>query len=81
MWQWLHFTLSLISKISKRYQLTGFEPNDLLRQIAKNRLKNKANIFNVNIRDYDVFDKKYDLIICQRIFDKYPELSRSKKST
>lgn len=61
------YTLSLLSKLSKSYQLTGFEPNDLLRQIAKNRLKKKANIINANIRDYNKFDKKYDLIICQRI--------------
>lgn len=74
------YTLSLISKLSKRYQLTGFEPNDLLRQIAKNRLKKKANIFNVNIRDHDLFDKKYDLIICQRILINIQNYQDQKKA-
>jgi|TARA_B110000211_G_scaffold234551_1_gene304719 2-polyprenyl-3-methyl-5-hydroxy-6-metoxy-1,4-benzoquinol methylase len=61
------FTLSQISKLSKKYKLTGYEPNEMLRNLAKKRLRKKANIMNVNIRDYKNYNTKYDLIICQRV--------------
>ena len=39
------FTLSQISKLSKRYKLTGYEPNEMLRSLAKKRLKKKSKYY------------------------------------
>ena len=61
------YTLKKISKLKKKTELTGFEPTELLRNIAKKVLKEKANILGNSIRDLKEFSEKYDIIICQRI--------------
>ena len=45
------YTLKKISKLKKKTELTGFEPNKLLRNIAKKVLRKKARILGKSIRD------------------------------
>ena len=75
------YTLKKISKeLKKKCDLTGFEPNDLLREIAQKVLKKNANISSINIRDLKFFDKKYDIIICQRIIINIQNYKDQKKA-
>ncbi len=74
------YTLKKISMLSKKTELTGFEPNDLLRNIAKKVLKKKAKILNENIIDFKKFNKKYDIIICQRIIINIQNYKDQKKA-
>jgi len=74
------YTLKKISKLTKNAELTGFEPNDLLLNIATKVLKKKAKILNENIRDLKIFNKKYDIIICQRIIINIQNYKDQKKA-
>ncbi|WP_440613444.1 class I SAM-dependent methyltransferase [Candidatus Pelagibacter sp. HIMB1748] len=61
------YSLSIISKKFKKFDLYGYEQNLSLLKIASDRLKNKAKIFHKDIRRIDKISEKFDLIICQRV--------------
>ncbi|RPG55393.1 MAG: class I SAM-dependent methyltransferase [Flavobacteriales bacterium TMED235] len=74
------YTLKKISKLIKKAELTGFEPNDLLRNIAKKVLGKKARILGNSIRDLNEFSEKFDIIICQRIIINIQNYKDQKKA-
>ncbi len=74
------YTLSIISKKFKKFNLYGYEQNLSLLKIASDRLRNKAKIFHKDIRKIDKNSEKFDLLICQRVIINILNFTDQKKA-